>query len=487
MTSLRVQDSGQMVAEQCRSEDTDIRMRNVGVVSLVAIGFFWTCGGIYGNEELLVAGPPFIVCATSLGMALAFALPNALVTAELASAFPECGGQVVWVDMVCNRFVSGQNAFWIWTASIIDSAVYPSLIAKYISNMVPHPWVSLDQWIRSGTVTCITLVNLSGSDCTSITQGILFVCSLLPTLTFLGMGLPHLSPSSCWSSSRTTKWDLLVAWSLWNYSGFSSLGAMAGEVAQPQKTYPTVMLLLFPFVVALNVLPVLISFSLDPSPHDVQAGYFGTLAGQLAGHWLQVLFTAGATLSLVGMCHSQILRADRTLAAFLASRAAGPQSEQPESLLPRPPNPAGGSRCGVTRPFSWLCGTPAGGGVPRACVLFNALAVWLLTELPIQALVEAEMILFCLTQALFLYSFVAIRVRMALAPRPFRVPGGLPAALLLCAGPLVASAAMLWSSLGSPARALAFCGVLFVGLGLHAAAALCLRPRRARSLGPRPS
>ena len=84
--------------------------RRLGWFSLVAIGFFWVSGGIYGNEELLGAGPPLVALALTAGLPFVFALPNALATAELATAFPCDGGQAVWVELAFGRGVGFHNA-----------------------------------------------------------------------------------------------------------------------------------------------------------------------------------------------------------------------------------------------------------------------------------------------------------------------------------------------------------------------------------------
>ena len=110
--------------------------------------------------------------------------------------------------------------------------------------------------------------------------------------------------------------SLLLSWTLWLYSGFSWLGVMAGEVERPRSTYLAVLLVLIPLVTSLNLLPFLVSLSLDPTTAHYSSGYFNVLAGRLAGEWLQVLFIIGANVSLLGLYHSQIIAADRTLFAF---------------------------------------------------------------------------------------------------------------------------------------------------------------------------
>ena len=87
------------------------QQRALGVGGLVVIDFFWVSGGIYGNEALAGAAPPAYIILFSLATPLLFSLPTALMTAELATAFPADGGQVVWVTHALGPSVGGHNAF----------------------------------------------------------------------------------------------------------------------------------------------------------------------------------------------------------------------------------------------------------------------------------------------------------------------------------------------------------------------------------------
>ena len=104
---------------------------------------------------------------------------------------------------------------------------------------------------------------------------------------------------------------------------------MAGEVERPKTTYLTVIGVLFPLVLALNLLPFLVSVSLDADRDHYHAGYFRVLAQRLGGSWLRITFTAGANVALVGLSKGAIdaLYADRATSAQYercCSRALAP-------------------------------------------------------------------------------------------------------------------------------------------------------------------
>lgn len=70
---------------------------------------------------------------------------------------------------------------------------------------------------------------------------------------------------------------------LWINSGFFSLGSMAAEIINPERTYVIATALLVPLVIVFNALPQAIAMSLVSDQSRFEAGLFGSLAGNLAG------------------------------------------------------------------------------------------------------------------------------------------------------------------------------------------------------------
>ena len=68
------------------------RKKKVGLLGMVVVGFFWVHGGVYGNEAMLVAGPPRYVFFLLAVVPFVYSLPIALIVAELSTAFPEACG-----------------------------------------------------------------------------------------------------------------------------------------------------------------------------------------------------------------------------------------------------------------------------------------------------------------------------------------------------------------------------------------------------------
>mmetsp|Transcript_25278 Transcript_25278/g.69639 ORF Transcript_25278/g.69639 Transcript_25278/m.69639 type:complete len:233 (+) Transcript_25278:70-768(+) len=111
--------------------------KKIGVWGMVVVGFFWVHGGIYGNEAMLMAGPPLYVFIMLGIVPFVYSLPIALIVAELSTAFPEDGGYVVWVREACGQVLGSHHAYWVWVIYVVDAAIYPVLVSNYVNTMVP--------------------------------------------------------------------------------------------------------------------------------------------------------------------------------------------------------------------------------------------------------------------------------------------------------------------------------------------------------------
>ena len=85
--------------------------RTMSTLGLVVVGFFWTSGGFYGCEPAM-DGPHFWMLMLGLAMPLLYSLPTALISAELATNYPETGGQCVYVTLACGPVIGAHNTWW---------------------------------------------------------------------------------------------------------------------------------------------------------------------------------------------------------------------------------------------------------------------------------------------------------------------------------------------------------------------------------------
>lgn len=64
---------------------------------MVLLIFYGVSGGPFGVEPVVSAGGPLMALAGFLMLPLVWSIPEAMVTAELSTTFPEAAGCVAWV------------------------------------------------------------------------------------------------------------------------------------------------------------------------------------------------------------------------------------------------------------------------------------------------------------------------------------------------------------------------------------------------------
>lgn len=99
-----------------------------------------------GAQDAVSQGSPLLSVLGFLILPIVWSVPEALVTAELATTFPENSGYVAWVTAAFGPFWGFQEGFWHWISGVTDNAVYPVMLLSYIQEMVP---ILKDGWART--------------------------------------------------------------------------------------------------------------------------------------------------------------------------------------------------------------------------------------------------------------------------------------------------------------------------------------------------
>ena len=129
--------------------------RRVGLFGMVVMGFFWVCGGMYGNEELLGTAPPALVLLALIVVPCCHSLPVSMMIAECGTAWPADGGLPVFVQHAFGDTIGGHNTFFTWLNCLVDAAIYPVMAASYTRELLGHYQVVVDE-----RLTCVVIVIL---------------------------------------------------------------------------------------------------------------------------------------------------------------------------------------------------------------------------------------------------------------------------------------------------------------------------------------
>jgi len=95
----------------------------LGILPLVALTFYEVSGGPFGVEDSVKAAGPLLALLGFLVFPFIWSIPEALVTAELATTFPENGGYMLWISAAFGPFWGFQEGWWKWISGVAQCLV----------------------------------------------------------------------------------------------------------------------------------------------------------------------------------------------------------------------------------------------------------------------------------------------------------------------------------------------------------------------------
>jgi amino acid transporter len=377
------------------------RRGELGFIPLVAILFFNVSGGPYGVEDAVGSLGPGLALLLLLLTPLVWSLPVALAMGELATALPEEGGYVVWVQRAFGRFWGFQAGWWSWINSFVDVAVYPALFAEYLASWRPA-MAPLERWaLALMFIWILTAINLAGVRITGWSAVALAVISLVPVVVLTITSAAQLDeipwrPFTADEGSLLTNLGLGLAIMMWNYSGWDTPTTMLGETRAPGPSFRRAMWVALPLITLAYVLPVAAGLSAAGDWESWETGHWPAVALEVGGPWLAHVVTFGAVVATGGLFLSLLLTNSRLPYALALD---GQLPAMLARLHPR-------------------FGTPWG-AVVLSSVCYSLCAFWSFKEL-----IVLNIWLYSIALLLELAAFVALRLREPGLPRPWRVGGG---------------------------------------------------------------
>ena len=381
--------------------------RKLGALAVAIISFGSVAGGPYGIEAAVGAAgalPTLLGCAL---IALMWSAPQALVTAELATAFPSNGGYITWVVRGCGPMLGFVNAANCIASAMCNLPLYPVLFASYVTALFPGvPAWGVGLIKTSGLLLALgfNLAGIQAVEAASLALTLLvhvpFVVMPIAARCLLG------APAFEWSGPASVSPDwregfaLFVATLCWNAQGWVNVGNIASDVREPQRSFPRGSGLAV-LLVALNyIYPVLLCSALAPDASQWDTGFFATIGSRIAP-WCGVLATVGALLSCANNFLPQMGTTSRALRFAALYRMA--------------PLPVLSRSLGRAR-------------VPAAAILLQTAVCALLMNFSFDTLVVINVLFYNVGLMLQFAAFLALKHSAPDIPRPFAVPGGLPGA-----------------------------------------------------------
>ena len=462
---------GGPVAEPANAVTLRVLRKQITLIPLIGLIYFSVSGGPYGLEDAISSSGPGMAMLLIIVIPVIFAVPCALMNAELGSAIPVEGGYYYWVKAAMGPFAGFVEGMSSWLTSFLDTALYPVLFVDYLATWFPqvargqHAVItlfggnfSLDlHWVLCiAFMVPLAFLNIRGSKIVGETSVALTVVIIAPfaILTVIGLwhmattaGVDPLHPAVLSGQSKASAFSAGLAVVIWNYVGFDSISTAGDEIVEPKRNYPLALAVSVPLIMMSYLLPMLAAMA--SGLHHNHPGLWTdgdfALAGQLlGGQWLKVLIIIGAGVANVGLFTSLLLSGSRVPAVLAADR-----------YLPRS-----------------LAKTHPRFGTPVNAIVISCLVFAVFCALDFQTLLDADIILGFGGLALEFAALLVLRKRFPAMSRPFRVPGGWPVAILITALPIALCAGILWSTWTSEPLA------VWIGVGGFALSALLYLPCR---------
>uniref|UniRef100_A0A7S0RF09 Amino acid permease/ SLC12A domain-containing protein n=1 Tax=Pyramimonas obovata TaxID=1411642 RepID=A0A7S0RF09_9CHLO len=372
--------------------------RSLTFWKLCALTFASVAGGPYGFEESVGAGGAYLTVVGILLMPFFWSVPSAMMTAELATMMPENGGHILWVDRAFGPFWSFLNSYATLYALIFEGGLYPVMFCDYFEELLG---VHFPEILRLGLsftlVIAVAYLNIKGTDIVGDASVGFTIASLGPFLIMIVIGLmtrgislteaPEVAPSN-------VKMVSFVTILLWSTSGYDIVGACAGEVDNPGKTFPKAMAFALTVTTALDCMSMVVGMSVVKNYASWHDGTFMDVAYELGGDTLEAVFTFGAAISVIGLLCTLICSSSRIIYGMAVV-----------GTLPKV-----------------FAKTSKRYGTPYMAIIMNSVFVSSVVFLPFEALAEAEMWFYCVSTILKFAALYKLRKDFPDKPRPFKIP-----------------------------------------------------------------
>lgn len=408
---------------------------SMGLLALVAATFFVVSGGPYGLEEIVSShgyGQSLILLCV---VPLIWSLPTALLVGELASALPKEGGFYAWTQRALGPFWGVQQAWMSLAMSLFDMAIYPTLLVTYLGRLFPvlsDTTLGTPGWWAGFAMIVLSVYwNIRGSRAVGYVSLVMGAALLLP---FVGMMAAMLFGHGAVSNAEALAlltapapqahdgvtgaplWIGGVMLCMWNYMGWEFASTVASEVERPQRTYPRAMLLTVALVSLCYVLPVLVATKSGLPAAAWSTGSWVEVGRRLGGEPMAWSVGLGGALCGLGMFNVLIMSYSRLPVALSC-----------DGYLPR-----------------WLSHRSPRSGAPTYAILVAAVLYAACMGLGFRRLVEIDVMLYGAVLLLEFLALIVLRVREPGLLRPFRIPGGVPALIVLALLPMSLLGAALW-------------------------------------------
>jgi basic amino acid/polyamine antiporter, APA family len=335
MTDPILADSSRSAATDSTFERASSLPRRLGMWSAVAVLVGSTIGsGIFrspaGIADKLPGPLPLLAIWVTGGL---FALCGALTLAEVASVFPRTGGVYVFIRESWGRlpaFLFGWSELLIIRAASLGAV--STTFSEYLLRVLGHdprvaPYSSYVHYIAAAAILLTATFNYVGIKWGSLVQNVTTLAKtgalLLIIILALAIGLPqtggHFTPAVPSGSFSFARFGLALVSVLWVYDGWADISFVGGEVKDPERNLPRVLIFGTLIVIGLYLLANLAYLAVLPVDEIRHSKLVAAdVADRLVGTAGVAFVSIAVMISTFGTLNGSVMTGSRILFAMAA-------------------------------------------------------------------------------------------------------------------------------------------------------------------------
>ncbi|XP_059280928.1 probable polyamine transporter At3g13620 [Lycium ferocissimum] len=393
---------------------TTKKSKKLSLIPLIFLIYFEVAGGPYGEEPAVQSAGPLFAILGFLIFPFIWSVPEALITAELSTTFPGNGGFVVWADRAFGPFWGSIMGTWKFLSGVINIASFPVLSISYMEKLFPVFSSGVPRYMAILVSTLLlSFLNYTGLTIVGYAAVVLGVVSLAPFIIMSLIAIPKIHVHR-WISlgQRGVKkdWNLFFNSLFWNLNFWDNVSTLAGEVENPQKTFPLALFSSVIFTCLGYIIPLLaVTGAVSVDQKEWETGFMAIAAEMICGKWLKFWVEIGAVLSAIGLFEAQ-----------LSSSAFQLLGMAELAFLPK----------FFSLRSKWF-------NTPWVGILLSTAISLGLSYMNFTDIISSANFLYSLGMLLEFASFVWLRRKFPKINRPYRVPMKLPGLVIMCLIPCV--------------------------------------------------
>mmetsp|Transcript_8229 Transcript_8229/g.22832 ORF Transcript_8229/g.22832 Transcript_8229/m.22832 type:complete len:486 (-) Transcript_8229:39-1496(-) len=371
-------------------------------------------------------------------MPLIWSAQEALMTAELGTAFPEASGGVAWVEEAFGPKAAWMSGYLGWISGATDNAIYPVLFLDYLLSAMHKGQDSVDPILRFAFLaissTILAYINWKGLPLVGKMSTWICLISMSPFIIMTIVGIPQVQPER-WFELPSGDMDTIIdqsdddisggilpnaSWGgvlwrpllnnlFWNLNSFDAAGSYSGEVDNPGKNFPLAMLWGVIFVVAGYFVPLLIAIGAADFDREAWTdGFLAQVATDIGGTWLGAWTVFAAAISNIALFQAE-LSADAFQLMGMADRGHIPKIFSKRSRH----------------------GTPTNG------IILGTAVIVVMGISDFDQLIEMLNFNYAISLLMEYSAFIKLRISRPDLDRPFKIPLGTTGCVLLLAPTMI--------------------------------------------------